>query len=130
MKFIVACDGQAAVGRIIDQLSGVLGFLVFERHRVNDAFDVMSGLLASGLFSQFLERAGPWNKHVDEVAAHRSSDSSQGTKRDAVFRFGIFKLLDSLPRYSHLLANQALAKAESLAHRCDPSIGRTRWQCP
>jgi hypothetical protein len=83
---------------------------------MNDAFDIKSGLLASGLFCELRERAGLRHEYVDQVAAHGSGNSSKGTERDAVFGFGLFELLDGLSRSVHFLADLALAKAEGLAH--------------
>jgi len=37
------------------QLAGVFRFLVFERHRMEDAVDVASGALARGVFGEFGE---------------------------------------------------------------------------
>src|SRR5437016_11474032 len=79
---------------------------------MNDAFHITRGSLASGLFRQFRERARLRYKYVDQVAAHGSGNSPNGTERDAVLGFGLFELLDGLSRCPHFLADLALAKAE------------------
>jgi hypothetical protein len=112
---------QAPLRFILDQLGGVFGFLVFERHGMDDAFDIMSGSLASGLFSEFGKRTGPGHEHVDHVATHGSRNAPKGAERDAVFGFGLLELLDGLSRCPHFLADLTLAKAKRLAQRSDPS---------
>jgi len=97
-------------------LVGVFGFLVFERHRMNDAFDITSGLLASGPFCEFCKRAGLRHEYVDQFAAHGSGNSPKGTECDAVFGFGLFELLDGLSGCPHFFADLALAEAEGLAN--------------
>jgi hypothetical protein len=97
-------------------LVGVFEFLVFERHRMNDAFDITTGLRASGLFCEFRERAGLRDECIDQFAAHGSGNSPKGTECDAVIGFGLFELLDGLSRCPHFPADQALAEAEGLAH--------------
>jgi hypothetical protein len=107
---------QAALRLILGQLGGVLGLLVFKRHRMDDAFDITSDSLASGFFGEFRERAGRRHEYVNQLAPHGCGNSPKGTERNAVFGFGLFKLLDRLSRYPHFLADLALAKAERLAH--------------
>jgi|SRR5450755_5008981 hypothetical protein len=107
---------QAPLSLILDQLVGVSRFLVFKCHRMNDAFDITSGLFASGLLCEFRERAGLRHEYVDQFAAHGSGNSPKGAECDAVIGFGLFELLDSLSRSPHSLADLALAKAEGLAH--------------
>src|SRR5437762_9386315 len=87
---------------------------------MNDAFHITRGSLASGLFRQFRERARLRYKYVDQVAAHGSGNSPNGTERDAVLGFGLFELLDGLSRCPHFLADLALAKAEGLARSLPP----------
>src|SRR6266576_3270092 len=128
MKFIVSCGGSGAAEP--HPRSVGWRFLVFERHCMNDAFHITRGSLASGLFRQFRERARLRYKYVDQVAAHGSGNSPNGTERDAVLGFGLFELLDGLSRCPHFLADLALAKAEGLAHRGDPSAGGTRREAP
>jgi hypothetical protein len=48
MQFIESC-------LILDQLGGVSRLLVFERHRMQDAFDIASGLLTGGVLREFRE---------------------------------------------------------------------------
>src|SRR5256884_7623316 len=94
---------------------------------MNDAFHITRGSLASGLFRQFRERARLRYKYVDQVAAHGSGNSPNGTERDAVLGFGLFELLDGLSRCPHFLADLALAKAERSEERRVGKECRSRW---
>jgi hypothetical protein len=91
MQFIESC-------LILDQLGGVSRLLVFERHRMQDAFDIASGLLTGGVLREFREWAGLRYQRVDEVASHGIGDAAQGAQRDAVGRLGAFEFFDCLPR--------------------------------
>ncbi len=115
---------------ILDQLTGVLWFLVFKRHGMDDALNVLSCLLALGVFREFHKRASPWNEHVDQFAAQGSGNAPKGTDCDTVFGLGSFKLLNSLSRCVHFLADLSQAEAKCLAHGGEPSIRRARWKPP
>src|SRR6202043_1682098 len=130
MKFIVSCGGSGAAEPPPRSVGWCFRVLVFERHRMNGTFEITSGLLASGLFCEFGERAGLRREYIDQFAAHGSGNSPKGTECDAVFGFGLFELLDGLPRSVHSLADLALAKAEGLGHRGDPPAGRSRHEAP
>src|SRR5215470_3941251 len=106
---------------MLDQLVGVFRFLVLERHRMNDAFNIISCSLASGLFRKFRKRAGSRHEEVDQVTTHRSGNSAESTDGDTIFGFSLFELLDGLAGCPHFLADLPLAEAESLTHRSDPS---------
>jgi hypothetical protein len=93
---------------------------------MDDGFDITSR--ARRFFRQVQERTRPWHDYVDQVAAHGSGNPPKGAKRDAVFGFGVFKLLDGLSGCAHFLGDLALAKAKRLARRLEPPARRTRWQ--
>jgi hypothetical protein len=111
---------QAPLCFVLSQLVGVIRFLVFERHCMDHAFDITSRSRARRFFRQVRERARPRHDYVNQVAAHGAGNPPKGAKRDAVFGFGVFKLLDGLPGCAHFLADLALTKGKRLARRGEP----------
>ncbi len=69
---------QPPVSLIRDQLTLVFWFLVFQGHRMEDAFGVMRGSLESRSLRQFRERAGSRNACVNEFASHASRNFPKG----------------------------------------------------
>jgi hypothetical protein len=87
---------------------------------MDDAFDIPSRTRARRFFRQVRERTSPRHDYIDQVAAHGSGNPPKGAKRDAVFGFGVFELLDCLSGCAHFLGDLALAKAKRLARRREP----------
>ena len=77
---------------ILDQSVRIVGFLVFERHGVNDALDIVGGAFPRRPFREIFKRAGLRHQSINEVAVHGFGHTAQSTDRDAIIGLGLSRI--------------------------------------
>jgi hypothetical protein len=68
---------EATLCLILDQLLSVLGLLVFECHRVHNAFYITKRLVASGFFRELGEGSGLGHDRIHKFAIHRLGHTAE-----------------------------------------------------